>query len=41
MTGMKQKDYYENKFLLVKILLKIYKKQEQIKNKIGKLFKKN
>ena len=36
-----QKNYYENNFLLVKILLKLYKKQEQIKNKIGKILKKN
>ncbi len=38
---IKQKDYYENKYLLVKILLKFYKKREQLKNKIGKIFKKN
>lgn len=38
---IKQKDYYENKYLLVKILLKLYKKREQIKNKIGKILKKN
>ncbi len=38
---IKQKDYYENKYLLVKILLKFYKKREQLKNKIGKILKKN
>lgn len=38
---MKQKDYYENKYFLVKILLKCYKKREQLKNKIDKILKKN
>ena len=38
---IKQKDYYENKYLLVKILLKLYKKKDQLKNKIGKILKKN
>lgn len=36
-----QKNYYENHFLLVKILLKFYKKSEQIKNKFKKIIKKN
>lgn len=36
-----QKNYYENNYLLVKIMLKVYKKLEQIKNKINKILKKN
>lgn len=36
-----QKDYYENKFLLVKMALKIHRKFGQLKNKIKKVFKKN
>lgn len=38
---IKQKDYYENKYYLVKMLLKFYKKRDQLKNKIDKLLKKN
>ena len=37
----KQKYYYENNFLLVKIILKIYKQIDIIKNKIKNLIKKN
>ncbi len=37
----KQKEYYENNYLLVKILLKMYKKSEQLKNKFKKIIKKN
>ncbi len=36
-----QKNYYENHYFLVKILLKFYKKSEQLKNKLKKLIKKN
>ncbi len=36
-----QKDFYENNYLLVKILLKAYKKTEQLKNKFKKIIKKN
>ena len=36
-----QKNYYENHFLSVKILLKLCKKTEQVKNKLKKLVKKN
>ncbi len=36
-----QKNYYENKYLLVKILLKAYKKLEQLQNKLKKSVKKN
>jgi hypothetical protein len=36
-----QKEYYENKFLLVKIMLKLCKQLEQLKNKVKKVFKKN
>ena len=38
---LNQKNFYENKYLLVKILLKLYKKIEQLKNKAGKILKKN
>ena len=38
---IKQKEYYENNYLLVKIILKSYKKVEQLKNKIKKIIKKN
>ena len=38
---IKQKEYYENNYLLVKIILKFYKKVEQLKNKIKKIIKKN
>ncbi len=38
---IKQKQYYENNYLLVKIILKFYKKIEQLKNKIKKVIKKN
>lgn len=37
----KQKYYYENNFLLVKIILKLYKISFQIKNRIKKFLKKN
>ena len=36
-----QKNYYENNYLLVKIILKAYKKLDQVKNKINKILKKN
>lgn len=36
-----QKQYYENHYLLVKIILKLYKKTDQLKNKLKKLIKKN
>ena len=36
-----QKNYYENNYLLFKIMLKAYKKLDQVKNKIKKVFKKN
>ncbi len=36
-----QKNYYENNYLLVKIILKAYKNLDQIKNKIKKILKKN
>lgn len=38
---IKQKEYYENNYLLVKIILKFYKKVEQLKNKIRRIIKKN
>ena len=38
---IKQKEYYENNYLLVKIILKFYKKVEQLKNKIKRIIKKN
>ena len=38
---IKQKEYYENNYFLVKIMLKFYKKFEQLKNKIKKIIKKN
>ena len=38
---IEQKNYYENNYLLVKIMLKAYKKLDQVKNKIKKVFKKN
>lgn len=36
-----QKKYYENNYLLVKIMLKAYKKLDQVKNKAKKILKKN
>lgn len=36
-----QKNYYENNFLLVKMMLKAYKKTNQLKNKIKNILKKN
>lgn len=36
-----QKYYYENNYLLVKIMLKAYKRFDQIKNKVKKILKKN
>lgn len=36
-----QKQYYENHYLLVKIVLKLYKNIDQLKNKFKKLIKKN
>ena len=36
-----QKDYYENNYFLVKIVLKLCKKSEQFKNKVKNLLKKN
>ena len=38
---IKQKEYYENNYLLVKIMLKFHKKTEQLKNKMKKMIKKN
>lgn len=38
---IKQKEYYENNYLLVKIVLKFCKKFEQLKNKIKNILKKN
>ena len=38
---IKQKEYYENNYLLVKIILKFYKTLEQLKNKIKRIIKKN
>lgn len=38
---IKQKEYYENNFLLVKINIRLSKKLNQLKNKIKKIFKKN
>ena len=38
---IKQKEYYENNFLLVKIIIKFKKKVNQAKNKIKRLLKKN
>ena len=38
---IKQKEYYENNYLLVKIILKFYKKVEQLKNKIRRIIRKN
>ena len=35
------KDYYENEFLLVKMILKMYKVKEQALNKVKKILKKN
>lgn len=37
----KQKDYYENNYFLVKMVLKFCKKSEQLKNKVKKFLKKN
>ena len=37
----KQKDYYENNYFLVKIVLKFCKKSEQLKNKVKNILKKN
>ena len=36
-----QKNYYENNYFLVKIILKAYKKLDQVKNKIKNVLKKN
>jgi len=36
-----QKYYYENHYFLVKIMLKAYKKLDQIHNKFKKILKKN
>lgn len=38
---LEQKEYYENNFLLVKIIIKTTRKIMQIKNKIKKILKKN
>lgn len=38
---IKQKEYYENNYFLVKIMLKFCKKIEQLKNKVKKIIKKN
>ena len=38
---IKQKEYYENNYLLVKIILKFYKEVEQLKNIIKRIVKKN
>lgn len=38
---IKQKEYYENNYFLVKIVLKVCKKFEQFKNKIKNILKKN
>ena len=40
-TLQQVKDYYENEFFLVKIVLKSYKIKNQMINKIKNLFKKN
>ncbi|MBQ8886913.1 MAG: glycosyltransferase [Candidatus Gastranaerophilales bacterium] len=36
-----QKDYYENNYFLVKMVLKLHKKSEQLQNKIKNILKKN